>query len=371
MAGRVPSVCPASHHGSLPHSAPCPETAPAPLRLQDLAAVRYEDGQHQGLPVVLGTGGFGRVELVRGRGLLFALKRIRKEHVVRRRQQEHVRTEKRVLERSRCPFIVGLFGTFRDSQYVYMLLEFCQGGELWTKLREVRCFEEEVAVFCSACVVEALDYLHGNGIIYRDLKPENLMLDKQGYIKLVPGGRAGRPRSSQWGTSGEAARVGPTLPGTGEKPGARPLPEALGGRQLAWWGEGQDGECREAPFPAGWVPGRAGCCQSRGRAPGPVTPSLSPGPTLCPPAGGEGGSWVALCQSMGPRLPARWPEQQTGARPRMDREQQEQSPSAAQPRGPLARLWPGTWCQGSEQDGVSRLGRREIRGRRGEQVCTC
>ncbi|XP_030410894.1 cGMP-dependent protein kinase 1-like [Gopherus evgoodei] len=173
-----------------PGCAPGPETGPAPLQLQDLAAVRYEDGQHQGLPVVLGTGGFGRVELVRGRGQLFALKRIRKEHVVLRRQQDHVRREKRVLERSRCPFIVGLFGTFRDSQYVYMLLEFCPGGELWTKLREVRCFEEEVAVFCSACVVEGLDYLHGNGIVYRDLKPENLMLDKQGYIKLVDFGFA-------------------------------------------------------------------------------------------------------------------------------------------------------------------------------------
>nr|XP_048702050.1 cGMP-dependent protein kinase 1-like isoform X4 [Caretta caretta] len=53
-----------------------------------------------------------------------------------------------------------------------------------------RCLEEEVAVFCSACVVEGLDYLHGNGIIYRDLKPENLMLDKQGYIKLVDFGFA-------------------------------------------------------------------------------------------------------------------------------------------------------------------------------------
>ncbi|CAM4528626.1 unnamed protein product [Lepidochelys olivacea] len=173
-----------------PGHAPGPETALAPLRLQDLAAVRYEDGQHHGLPVVLGTGGFGRVELVRGRGQLFALKRIRKDHVVRRRQQGHVRMEKWVLERSHCPFIVGLFGTFKDSQYVYMLLEFCQGGELWTKLREVRCLEEEVAVFCSACVVEGLDYLHGNGIIYRDLKPENLMLDKQGYIKLVDFGFA-------------------------------------------------------------------------------------------------------------------------------------------------------------------------------------
>ncbi|XP_067406606.1 cGMP-dependent protein kinase 1-like isoform X2 [Emydura macquarii macquarii] len=173
-----------------PGRGPCPTAAPAPLQLQDLAAVCYEDGQQRGLPVILGTGGFGRVELVRGREQLFALKRIRKAHVVRRGQQGHVHTEKRVLERSRCPFVVRLFGTFRDSRYVYMLLEFCEGGELWTKLREVRCFEEPVAVFCAACVVEALDYLHSNGIIYRDLKPENLMLDKQGYVKLVDFGFA-------------------------------------------------------------------------------------------------------------------------------------------------------------------------------------
>ncbi|NXW64626.1 KGP2 kinase, partial [Eurystomus gularis] len=123
---------------------------------------------------------------VRWRERLFALKRIRKDWVVRTRQQEHVRTERR----GRSPFIVGFFGTFRDGQYVYLLLEFCQGGELWTKLREVRCFEEPVAVFCCACVVEALEYLHGRGIVYRDLKPENLMLDQRGYVKLVDFGFA-------------------------------------------------------------------------------------------------------------------------------------------------------------------------------------
>lgn len=109
-----------------------------------------------------------------------------------------------------------LFRTFRDRQYVYLLLEFCQGGELWTKLREMygarvvvpghavlcqatlvpcngcslprrRCFEEPLAVFCCACVVEALEYLHSHGIVYRDLKPENLMLDQRGYVKLVLG----------------------------------------------------------------------------------------------------------------------------------------------------------------------------------------
>uniref|UniRef100_A0A8B9MMG1 Protein kinase domain-containing protein n=1 Tax=Accipiter nisus TaxID=211598 RepID=A0A8B9MMG1_9AVES len=127
---------------------------------------------------------------VRSGEQLFALKQIRKDWVVRTQQQEHVRTERRVLAGSRSPFIVGFFGTFRDGQYVYLLLEFCQGGELWTKLREMRCFEEPLAVFCCACVVEGLEYLHGRGIVYRDLKPENLMLDQRGYVKLVDFGFA-------------------------------------------------------------------------------------------------------------------------------------------------------------------------------------
>ncbi|XP_019350457.2 cGMP-dependent protein kinase 1 isoform X2 [Alligator mississippiensis] len=192
----ISPLCPAPHSeldvAAQEASAPPepPESPSTPVQLQDLAPVRYEDGEQQGLTVILGTGGFGRVELVRRGAELFALKRIRKDHVVRTRQQEHVRTERRVLARSHCPFVVGLVGTFRDSRYVYLLLEFCAGGELWTKLREVRCFEEEVAVFCSACVVEALDYLHGLGIVYRDLKPENLMLDGQGYVKLVDFGFA-------------------------------------------------------------------------------------------------------------------------------------------------------------------------------------
>lgn len=166
-----------------------PQPCPA-VQLEELAAVYYEEGQKQGQRVVLGTGGFGRVELVRCREQLFALKRIRKDWVVRTRQQEHMCTERRVLARSHCPFIVGFFGSFRDAQHIYLLLEFCQGGELWTKLREVRCFEEPLAVFCSACVVEGLEYLHGHGIVYRDLKPENLMLDQLGYVKLVDFGFA-------------------------------------------------------------------------------------------------------------------------------------------------------------------------------------
>ncbi|XP_077186469.1 cGMP-dependent protein kinase 2-like [Paroedura picta] len=181
---------------------PLPETRCGPVRegpltrvyLQEFLPVVYKDGEKKGKPVILGTGGFGTVDLVRypheGHDYFFALKRLRKDHIVQKRQQAHVLMEKKVLQESHCPFIVSLYGTFRDTRHVYLLLEFCKGGELWAKLREVRYFPEPVAAFCSACVIEALDYLHNQGIVYRDLKPENLMLDGKGYVKLVDFGFA-------------------------------------------------------------------------------------------------------------------------------------------------------------------------------------
>ncbi|KAM9794600.1 cGMP-dependent protein kinase 1-like isoform 4-T11 [Syngnathus typhle] len=141
----------------------------------------------------LGMGGFSRVELVqlkRDAGRSFALKVLKKRHILDTRQQEHILSERRIMMEVNSPFIIRLYRTFRDPKYLYMLLEVCLGGELWTLLRDRGSFDDGTTRFYTACVIEALAELHCKGIIYRDLKPENIILDHRGYAKLVDFGFA-------------------------------------------------------------------------------------------------------------------------------------------------------------------------------------
>lgn len=164
----------------------------------------------------MGVGGFGRVELVQYKPapkLTFALKCLKKIEMVQQQQQEHAYNEKNIMMSCKSPFICRLYRTFKDKKYIYFLMEPVLGGDVWTILQKQRFFPENVAKFIAACVTEAFQYLHSKDIIYRDLKPENLMLDKYGYIKLVDFGFAKRisPNSKTWTFAGTPEYVAPEI----------------------------------------------------------------------------------------------------------------------------------------------------------------
>ncbi|XP_034472818.1 cGMP-dependent protein kinase 1 [Drosophila innubila] len=139
----------------------------------------------------LGSGAFGRVDLVTYSNQTFALKIIKKIEVIKQDQIEHVYNEKNVMIKCRnSPFIVQLYRTYRNEKYVYFLMEACMGGDVWTVMSKRQYFDDKTAKFIAGCVVEAFDFLHSHHFIYRDLKPENLMLTSDGYCKLVDFGFA-------------------------------------------------------------------------------------------------------------------------------------------------------------------------------------
>ena len=140
----------------------------------------------------LGKGSFGHVQLVRHylTNTTYALKTVNKAAVVRLGQQEHMVNERRAMMALQHPFLVRLFATFQDKNFIYLLLEVSLGGELFTVLRSRTLFDEATARFYAAGVVVAFQFMHERGFIYRDLKPENLLLDAKGYLKITDFGFA-------------------------------------------------------------------------------------------------------------------------------------------------------------------------------------
>jgi len=167
----------------------------------------------------LGAGTFGRVLLVRLRSPshqtrsvnCFALKVLRKSEIVRLRQVEHVNAERYIMSRVRHPFIVDLYATFQDSLNIYMLLSYVPGGELFTHLRRAQRFTPDVTRFYLATIVLALKYLHSFNIIYRDLKPENLLLDSRGYLRLTDFGFAKIVDDRTWTLCGTPEYLAPEI----------------------------------------------------------------------------------------------------------------------------------------------------------------
>lgn len=135
----------------------------------------------------LGTGTFSRVTLVRKKheASLYALKMINKEILLKLKQVENAKHEKRVLSILNSPFIIKLYSAFQDPSCLYLLLEYVAGGELFSRLRLWHHFPNDAALFYSAEILLALEHIHEAGYMYRDLKPENILIDFRGDIKIA------------------------------------------------------------------------------------------------------------------------------------------------------------------------------------------
>jgi len=139
------------------------------------------------LLTVIGKGSFGKVMQVKKKdsGQIFAMKVLRKEAIIARKQVAHTKAEKTILQKIQHPFIVRLHYAFQTKDKLYMVLDYINGGELFFHLKKEGRFTEVRVKFYAAQITCAIAHLHSLGIVYRDLKPENILLDSNGNITIT------------------------------------------------------------------------------------------------------------------------------------------------------------------------------------------
>ncbi|PRP84407.1 hypothetical protein PROFUN_08087 [Planoprotostelium fungivorum] len=135
----------------------------------------------------ISRGAFGRVYLARRKrtGDLYAMKVLKKSDMVRKNMVDHVIAERNILAQTKNPFVVKLFYAFQSETNLFLVMEFCNGGDVCSLLRNRGNFDENMTRIYIAQTVLALEYLHSSGVVHRDLKPENMLIDHRGHVKLT------------------------------------------------------------------------------------------------------------------------------------------------------------------------------------------
>lgn len=162
---------------------------------------------------------------------MYALKVLRKDNIIKRNQIEHTKTERSVLGYVKHPFIVGLNMAFQSKDKLYFVLDYCAGGELFFHLGKLGRFAQDRARFYAAEIVLAISYVHSLDIVYRDLKPENVLLDHLGHIRLTDFGL------SKEGISSSSSGAN-SFCGTPEYLAPEILNRQGHGRAVDWWSLG-------------------------------------------------------------------------------------------------------------------------------------
>lgn len=183
---------------------------------------------------VLGKGNFGKVMLAEEKhtGQLFAIKVLKKEFIIENDEIDSTRSEKRVFltaAREQHPFLLSLHSCFQTETRVYFVMEYVSGGDLMLHIQREQ-FNLHRAKFYAAEVLLALEYFHKHGIIYRDLKLDNIMLTLDGHIKIADYGLC---KEGMW-----YGNTTSTFCGTPEFMAPEILLEQRYGRAVDWWAFG-------------------------------------------------------------------------------------------------------------------------------------
>lgn len=156
-----------------------------PLTTTDADGKRYGLEDFQALKII-GRGAFGEVRVVKQKHTneVFALKVMTKSHLLKSNQIQHIKAEREILASAEDNWIVDMRYSFQDKTYLYLVMEYCAGGDLMSILMREDILNEEWTRFYMAELAEAIQSVHRLNYVHRDLKPDNILIDSAGHVKL-------------------------------------------------------------------------------------------------------------------------------------------------------------------------------------------